>query len=86
MALVEFNKIRQLFGETPGEADPQLFRELFVLVLSSSAEIGAQTTAQVSAASVRLRFANSHRLGLTLEMPGKGSRFSPRRARCGILG
>jgi uncharacterized tellurite resistance protein B-like protein len=43
MALVEFNKIRQLFGETPGEADPQLFRELFVLVLSRATESDAHT-------------------------------------------
>jgi uncharacterized tellurite resistance protein B-like protein len=34
MALVDFNKVRQLFGESPQSADSDLFRELFVLVLS----------------------------------------------------
>lgn len=43
MALVEFNKIRQLFGQAPGEADPQLFRELFVLVLSRATEADSHT-------------------------------------------
>jgi uncharacterized tellurite resistance protein B-like protein len=43
MALVEFNKIRQLFGEAHSGADPQLFRELFVLVLSRATDADSHT-------------------------------------------
>jgi uncharacterized tellurite resistance protein B-like protein len=41
MALVDFTKIKQLFGEAPREADPQLFRELFVLVLARATDADA---------------------------------------------
>ena len=34
MALVDFNKVRQLFGDTSSQDDADLFRELFVLVLA----------------------------------------------------
>lgn len=43
MSLVDFNKIRQMFGDSKGEEDPQLFRELFVLVLSRATEADAHT-------------------------------------------
>jgi uncharacterized tellurite resistance protein B-like protein len=38
MALVDFEKIKQLFGNTPAEADADLFREMFVLVLSRATD------------------------------------------------
>lgn len=43
MALVDFDKIKQLFGDAPADADQQLFRELFVLVLSRATEADAHT-------------------------------------------
>ena len=43
MALVDFIKVRQLFGEAPQSDDPQLFRELFVLVLSRATDADAYT-------------------------------------------
>jgi uncharacterized tellurite resistance protein B-like protein len=43
MALVDFNKVKQLFGETPKGEDPDLFRELFVLVLSRATDADAYT-------------------------------------------
>ncbi|EAQ96961.2 TerB family tellurite resistance protein [Congregibacter litoralis] len=43
MALVDFNKVRQLFGESPQTADSDLFRELFVLVLSRATDADAYT-------------------------------------------
>lgn len=41
MALVDFRKLKQLFGDTPKQADPELFRELFVLVLSRATDADA---------------------------------------------
>lgn len=38
MALVEFSKIKQLFGESGQGSDAGLFRELFVLVLSRATD------------------------------------------------
>lgn len=38
MALVDFAKLKQLFGETSETADPGLFRELFVLVLARATD------------------------------------------------
>ena len=38
MALVEFSKIKQLFGETSESTEADLFRELFVLVLSRATD------------------------------------------------
>jgi len=43
MALVDFRKMKQLFGDAPTEADPELFRELFVLVLSRATDADAYT-------------------------------------------
>jgi uncharacterized tellurite resistance protein B-like protein len=43
MALVDFKKMRQLFGEAPTEPDPELFREMFVLVLSRATDADAYT-------------------------------------------
>ena len=43
MALVDFNKVKQLFGDKPTEADPDLFRELFVLVLARATDADAYT-------------------------------------------
>jgi uncharacterized tellurite resistance protein B-like protein len=43
MALVDFSKVRQLFGDTQASADPQLFREIFVLVLSRATDADAYT-------------------------------------------
>lgn len=43
MALVDFAKLRQLFGETPATADPGLFRELFVLVLARATDADSYT-------------------------------------------
>jgi uncharacterized tellurite resistance protein B-like protein len=43
MALVDFAKLKQLFGETPETADPELFRELFVLVLARATDADAYT-------------------------------------------
>ncbi len=41
MALVDFNKVRQLFGETPQTDDADLFREMFVLVLARATDADA---------------------------------------------
>ena len=38
MALVDFNKVKQMFGDTPQTSDADLFRELFVLVLSRATD------------------------------------------------
>ena len=38
MALVDFNKVKQLFGDSGQPSDADLFRELFVLVLSRSTD------------------------------------------------
>jgi len=43
MALVDFNKVRQLFGESPKADDSDLFRELFVLVLARATDADAYT-------------------------------------------
>lgn len=43
MALVDFKRVRQLFGEAPPTADADLFRELFVLVLSRATDADAYT-------------------------------------------
>ena len=43
MALVDFNKVKQLFGDTPSAPDPQLFRELFVLVLARATDADSYT-------------------------------------------
>jgi uncharacterized tellurite resistance protein B-like protein len=43
MALVDFNKVRQLFGETPQGEDADLFRELFVMVLSRATDADSYT-------------------------------------------
>ncbi|MFT7288696.1 MAG: putative tellurite resistance protein B-like protein [Halieaceae bacterium] len=43
MALVDFNKVKQLFGDTPAAADADLFRELFVLVLARATDADAYT-------------------------------------------
>jgi len=43
MALVDFAKLRQLFGDTPQTADPGLYRELFVLVLARATDADAYT-------------------------------------------
>lgn len=41
MALVDFDKVRQLFGEAPQGDDADLFRELFVLVLARATDADA---------------------------------------------
>jgi uncharacterized tellurite resistance protein B-like protein len=43
MALLDFNKVRQLFGESPRGSDAELFRELFVLVLSRATDADSYT-------------------------------------------
>jgi len=43
MALVDFTKLRQLFGELPETADADLYRELFVLVLSRATDADSYT-------------------------------------------
>jgi uncharacterized tellurite resistance protein B-like protein len=43
MALVDFTKLRQLFGEVPETADGELYRELFVLVLSRATDADSYT-------------------------------------------
>ena len=43
MALLDFNRVRQLFGSTPQSSDAELFRELFVLVLSRATDADAYT-------------------------------------------
>lgn len=43
MALVDFAKVRQLFGEVPAGSDTDLFRELFVLVMSRATDADAYT-------------------------------------------
>jgi uncharacterized tellurite resistance protein B-like protein len=43
MALVDFKKVRQLFGDAPHSSDAELFRELFVLVLSRATDADAYT-------------------------------------------
>jgi uncharacterized tellurite resistance protein B-like protein len=43
MALVDFTKLRQLFGDTSDSADGDLFRELFVLVLARATDADAYT-------------------------------------------
>lgn len=43
MALVDFNKMKQLFGDAAAQPDPELFRELFVLVLSRATDADAYT-------------------------------------------
>lgn len=43
MALVDFTKLRQLFGEAPEDADGELYRELFVLVLSRATDADSYT-------------------------------------------
>lgn len=43
MALVDFNKVKQLFGDAPQTEDAGLFRELFVLVLSRATDADAYT-------------------------------------------
>jgi uncharacterized tellurite resistance protein B-like protein len=41
MALVDFTKLKQLFGEVEDKADTDLFRELFVLVLARATDADA---------------------------------------------
>jgi uncharacterized tellurite resistance protein B-like protein len=41
MALVDFSKVRQLFGERDEAADDAIFRELFVLVLARATDADA---------------------------------------------
>ncbi|GAB5412931.1 MAG: hypothetical protein Cons2KO_05340 [Congregibacter sp.] len=43
MALVDFNKVRQLFGDTGTGDDADLFRELFVLVLARATDADSYT-------------------------------------------
>ena len=43
MALVDFNKVRQLFGDTSSQDDADLFRELFVLVLARATDADSYT-------------------------------------------
>jgi uncharacterized tellurite resistance protein B-like protein len=43
MALVDFTKLKQLFGEVEDKADPALFREVFVLVLARATDADAYT-------------------------------------------
>ncbi|MEM6301918.1 MAG: TerB family tellurite resistance protein [Pseudomonadota bacterium] len=43
MALVDFNKVLQLFGDTPSGDDPDLFRELFVLVMARATDADSYT-------------------------------------------
>lgn len=43
MALVDFTKLRQLFGEVPETADSELFREVFVLVLARATDADSYT-------------------------------------------
>lgn len=43
MALVDFAKLKQLFGDAPETADVGLFRELFVLVLARATDADAYT-------------------------------------------
>ncbi|MEM1403441.1 MAG: TerB family tellurite resistance protein [Pseudomonadota bacterium] len=43
MALVDFNKVRQLFGDTSSSDDADLFRELFVLVLARATDADSYT-------------------------------------------
>jgi uncharacterized tellurite resistance protein B-like protein len=41
MALVEFTKLKQLFGDSSSGADSDLFREVFVLVLARATDADA---------------------------------------------
>lgn len=41
MALVDFSKVRQLFGEREESSDESIFRELFVLVLARATDADA---------------------------------------------
>jgi len=43
MALVDFSKMKQLFGDAPQEHDAELFRELFVLVLARATDADSYT-------------------------------------------
>lgn len=43
MALVDFDKVKQLFGDAPQTEDADLFRELFVLVLSRATDADSYT-------------------------------------------
>ncbi len=43
MALVDFNKVKQLFGDSPETADADLFREMFVLVMARATDADAYT-------------------------------------------
>ena len=43
MALVDFSKMKQIFGDSSQEADSELFRELFVLVLARATDADAYT-------------------------------------------
>ncbi|MEE4279876.1 MAG: TerB family tellurite resistance protein [Halieaceae bacterium] len=43
MALVEFTKLKQLFGDTAAGADAGLFREVFVLVLARATDADSYT-------------------------------------------
>ncbi|MFK7830747.1 MAG: TerB family tellurite resistance protein [Congregibacter sp.] len=43
MSLVDFIKVKQLFGDAPGGEDADLFRELFVLVLSRATHADSYT-------------------------------------------
>ncbi|MEO1082091.1 MAG: TerB family tellurite resistance protein [Pseudomonadota bacterium] len=43
MALVDFTKLKQMFGDTPADSDKDLFRELFVLVLARATDADAYT-------------------------------------------
>lgn len=43
MALVDFNKVKQLFGDSSETADADLFREMFVLVMARATDADAYT-------------------------------------------
>ena len=43
MALLDFNKVKQLFGDAPETSDADLFRELFVLVMARATDADAYT-------------------------------------------
>ena len=56
MALVDFTKLRQLFGEVPETADAELFREVFVLVLARATDADSYThPAEIEAVQAVIR-------------------------------
>lgn len=56
MALVDFTKLRQLFGEAPETADAELFREVFVLVLARATDADSYThPAEIEAVQAVIR-------------------------------